>query len=242
MPDGAISKTGEITQVLRDEILRGQYRPGERLPSERDIAARFETSRGTVREAYKKLEQLGIVSIQPGGARVVPVQDCTLDVLGPLLDLNEVPDLRLVDQIFGVGAVLISYAAELAVERGDPTRLSAVEKLLDEVLAAEPDDLAQMHVPRLLGRSFAEASGNLVILLIVNGLKTQFEAPRRRLGLPPKLDPKALQAIAVKLKAAVRGRDAARAGSLMREFVDLRSAEVKDMLASHDHGMNEAVS
>ena len=92
MPDGAISKTGEITQVLRDEILRGQYRPGERLPSERDVAARFETSRGTVREAYKKLEQLGIVSIQPGGARVVPVQDCTLDVLGPLLDLNEVPD------------------------------------------------------------------------------------------------------------------------------------------------------
>ena len=241
MPDGTPSRTEEITQILRDEILRGQYRAGERLPSERDVATRFETSRGTVREAYKKLEQLGIVSIQPRGARVVPVQECTLDVLGPLLDLNDAPDVGLVDEVFGVGAVLISYAAELAVERADATRLAGVETVLDEVLTADPDELVQMHVPKRLGRAFAEASGNLVLLLIVNGLKTQIASPRRRLAAP-NLDPKALRAIASKLKAAVRGRDAKLTGSLMRELVELRRAEARAMLAPRWRDIQEGAS
>ncbi|NCF80731.1 MAG: GntR family transcriptional regulator [Proteobacteria bacterium] len=38
-----------MTTTPRSEILRGQYRPGERLPSERDLAARFEANRGPVR-------------------------------------------------------------------------------------------------------------------------------------------------------------------------------------------------
>ncbi len=56
-----------ISAELRDEILRGRYRPGERLPSERDLAQRFEVHRGAVREALKKLEQLGLAKIEAGG-------------------------------------------------------------------------------------------------------------------------------------------------------------------------------
>ena len=235
MPDGALSRTEEITQVLRDEILRGQYRPGERLPSERDIAARFETSRGTVREAYKKLEQLGIVSIQPGGARVVPVEECTLDVLGPLMQLDDVPDPSLLDATVDVGAVLMRYAAELAVEKGDPARLAKVEGLLDEALAAGPDALAQA---RSLALAFVEASDNLVLLLIVNGLRIQVEEPTARAPM----DPKALREIAGKLKAAVRGRDAALTGALMKELVELRRTQLKAQFGAHGRDMKEAVS
>ena len=237
MPDGTVSRTEEITQVLRDEILRGQYRPGERLPSERDLAVRFETSRGTVREAFKKLEQLGIVSIQPGGARVVPVEECSLDVLGPMLELDTVPDPRLVDQIFGVGAVLVRYAAELAVEKGDPRRLAKVEALLDDVLTADPDELEKTNVPRSLGLAFVEASDDLVLLLIVNGLRTQVEQP---MALPPNMEPNALKGIAGKLKASVRGREAALTGTLITELIELRRAQVEALRAAGE--IKEAVS
>ena len=133
-----LTRTEEITRTLRDDILRGQYRAGERVPSERDLAVRFATSRGTVREALKKLEQLGIASIQPGGARVIPVQECTLDVLGPLLELNEIPDAALMEQVLGVGTLLVGYAAETAVERGDPAALARGEAIIDEIRATEP--------------------------------------------------------------------------------------------------------
>jgi GntR family transcriptional repressor for pyruvate dehydrogenase complex len=83
------SKADEIVAVLRTEILTGQYRAGERLPSERDLAARFCANRGAIREAIKKLEQLGIAAVMPGGIRIVPVEEATLEVLGHLIDLDE---------------------------------------------------------------------------------------------------------------------------------------------------------
>ena len=69
MPHPHPSRTQQIAAELRDEILRGGYRPGDRLPSERDLSQRFEVHRGAVREALKKLEQLGVAVILPGGAK-----------------------------------------------------------------------------------------------------------------------------------------------------------------------------
>ena len=48
------SQDSTIAAELRDAILRGQYRCGERLPSERDLAQRFGVHRSTVREAFSK--------------------------------------------------------------------------------------------------------------------------------------------------------------------------------------------
>lgn len=236
-----LSRTEEITRALRDDILRGQYRAGERVPSERDLAARFATSRGTVREALKKLEQLGIASIQPGGARVVPVQECTLDVLGPLLDLDEIPNAALMEQVLDIGTLLIAFAAETAVERGDTAALARVEATIDEIIAAEPGELPKMRVPRLLGRAFAQASGNLVLLLIINGLRTQLPDPRRVLGGPPRLDPESLKRIAADLKAAVTRRDGAAAGSSMRELMGLMRAAAREALRSHRSKQDETL-
>ena len=61
------SKHDQIAEELILDVLTGSYRPGERLPSERDLAARFEANRGAVREAMKKLEQIGLAEISPGG-------------------------------------------------------------------------------------------------------------------------------------------------------------------------------
>ena len=39
------TRTEDVFSTLRHEVLTGQYRPGERLPSERELALRFETGR-----------------------------------------------------------------------------------------------------------------------------------------------------------------------------------------------------
>ena len=51
-------KHDQIAGSLIQDILSGQYRVSERLPSERDLATRFDANRGAVREAMKKLEQM----------------------------------------------------------------------------------------------------------------------------------------------------------------------------------------
>lgn len=58
---------------LKERILAGQYRPGERLPAERDIAEELDISRTVVREALIMLELQGLVEVRKGsGIYVLP--------------------------------------------------------------------------------------------------------------------------------------------------------------------------
>jgi DNA-binding FadR family transcriptional regulator len=55
-----------IAQALADEILAGRLKPGEQLPSERALAARYGVGRPLVREALRSAEELGLVETRPG--------------------------------------------------------------------------------------------------------------------------------------------------------------------------------
>jgi len=56
----------EVEKQLRASINAGIYKPGDKLPSERELVEQFEVSRVTVRDALKSLQSLGLVSIRRG--------------------------------------------------------------------------------------------------------------------------------------------------------------------------------
>ena len=107
------SRVEKTFEVLRNEILLGQYREGERLPSERDLSARFDVTRSVIRESIKKLEQLGIASVTPGGVRVLPIEEATLEILGPLLDLGEIQKIDLIVQFLEVFGGVLAMSSRL---------------------------------------------------------------------------------------------------------------------------------
>ena len=55
-----------IAAALRDQITSGHYAPGDKLPSERDLATRFHSARNTAREAISILSSEGLVDVQHG--------------------------------------------------------------------------------------------------------------------------------------------------------------------------------
>jgi len=171
------SKHEEIAASLTRDILIGQYRCGERLPSERDLAARFESNRGAVREAMKKLEQLGLASVQPGGARVAPLHEASLDVIGHMLAMGDLPDEDLVDQILQVMQSLITLAAESAVRRASDEEMMEIRERVRAMLRPDHDRISHAQARFELMSAIMEASGNLVCRLIARGLLLQF-APR----------------------------------------------------------------
>jgi len=144
------------------------------MPSERDLAARFETSRGGIREALKKLEQLGIATITPGGVRVVPIEDASLSVLGPLVDLQETPDPALIGHLFEVLGALVSMSARTAMERATDSELEQMQNIVLNLANHVEDSERQHQGWRELATLFAQVNDNLVLRLILNGLKTQF--------------------------------------------------------------------
>ena len=160
----------EIAETLTEEILRGRYRPGDRLPSERDLAARFDANRGAVREAIKKLEQLGLADVQPGGARVVPIEDASLEVLGHLMSLNDIPDIELVEQMMEVMGSLMRVAVQGAVSRASDQEIGQAQTLIRRLQNAELDQQALVETRLQLFRQFMRMSGNLVLILISGSL------------------------------------------------------------------------
>src|SRR4051812_27937090 len=71
VPASRTSVSDHVFAQLRDAILAGDYRPDDSLPSERDLATGFAVNRHAVREALRRLQQLGLVKVAQGGATKV---------------------------------------------------------------------------------------------------------------------------------------------------------------------------
>ena len=80
----------EIARDLCQQIINGQYLAGDRLPAERELAQTLGVHRGSVPEALKKLEQLGLVSTRRGGGTTVQSFDkASLEIVGHMLWKND---------------------------------------------------------------------------------------------------------------------------------------------------------
>jgi DNA-binding FadR family transcriptional regulator len=203
----APSKAEEIIAVLRSEILRGQYRPGERLPSERDLAARFESNRGVIREAIKKLEQLGIVAVAPGGVRVLPVEEATLEVLGYLLELGEIQKPELIGQVLDVLAVMTSLSARSAVVEASDENITEMVQLVEQLVDTVGDKENHTNIWIQFSHKMMSIHGNLVLRLVGNGLRTQFLGNTMNLRFEPDIDITALRQQLIRLRDSIESRD-----------------------------------
>ena len=220
----------EIANILRDEILRQRYRSGDRLPSERDLAARFDASRGAVREALSQLEQLGLINIQPGGARVQSVNSASLAVLGPLLALDDHPDSLLVDQFLQTFSVLTSMTAKNAVNAASSDQLIQLKELVVAIERHCNDFEAMQPLWRELLDAMSTIADNLVVRLISNDLKTQLVDQMMKLGVRPDLKRGSIDKFLATLKVSLNKQDGELAGKAMQNHFEEIRAGVGDAI------------
>lgn len=234
--------SNEIATKLRREILTGQHREGDRLASERDLASRFGASRGAVREALQQLEQLRLIEIQPGGARVKPLAHARIAVLGPLMDLDEVPDPVLVQQFIQTFGALAALTMEQAVLRADAAQLNRLQEYVVE-LGRQNSDLPTIHQKwREFFTYVAELADNLVVQLIRNDLKAQFVEQIVKLGVKPKIQSRVLSRILTALKQGMEERNQERVGCAVRLFFEELSLSVGQAISQIQPDLRQEAS
>jgi DNA-binding FadR family transcriptional regulator len=160
---------------LAAEIRSGAFAPGERLPSERDLARRLEVGRASVREAIGALQLQGVIETRPGsGSFVAP------DALERLPPASALPHDASPADVLEARELIEPAVARLAAERarGDAEcerLLAAMEASSDP---ADPGARAGWNESdRLFHRQIAVMTGNPVLAGIADHIAALMDQP-----------------------------------------------------------------
>jgi GntR family transcriptional regulator, transcriptional repressor for pyruvate dehydrogenase complex len=154
-----------IVAQLRDNILSGQFRAGQKLPPERDLAESLAVNRSTVREALKKLEMLGLVEVRHGdGVYVLNyLETGTLELLPSLITSGGAINVGILKSLLDLRRIILpEVACQAALHRTDED-LAELERVIfrDTGIGLNDRDMA---IYRLIARS----SKNISFLIVLN--------------------------------------------------------------------------
>ena len=162
-----IAKTRAYEQAAEQiaaRIRAGAWRPGDRLPAERDLAAQLGISRGSTREALRVLEAMGWLEIRPGDGTLVRDRRAKQEGV-PAADLLAGLSVEVGD-LWEVRKLLEPGAAYLAAERCDAAELAAIEAVLRRMGAGLPTPQGRADLFRAnpaFHLAVARASGNAML-------------------------------------------------------------------------------
>lgn len=158
----------EIAFRISAMILDGAIAPGSQLPPERELAAQFNVSRPTLREAVHVLEALRLVEVRPGGGTYVSGRPT---VLSPrLLERMLKQDNGLVIELIETRVEFEGRNAELAAMHATAKDLQQIEeclRVMEADVAADRDDFPHDMDFHL---AIAEATQNRVRIFITTSM------------------------------------------------------------------------
>jgi GntR family transcriptional repressor for pyruvate dehydrogenase complex len=120
----------EIVQQIQELVREGQLKPGDRLPTERELAERLRVSRSSVREAIRALELQGLVVSRPGAGTFISAESLEALVYALASTLSE--EKNALADIFEMRRILESQVASLAAERATEEDLRRMHQALSE--------------------------------------------------------------------------------------------------------------
>jgi DNA-binding FadR family transcriptional regulator len=162
----------EICEQVRREMAAGSLRPGDKLPAERELAAKLGVSRAAVREALRSLEIAGVVGLHKGarGGAFILKGDPDL-VTRSIRDMFHLGRISL-DNLTEARTLVMQLAMQLACERIRPTTVAALEKNVDRLTTLPVSGKAseRVAISAEFYRLISQATDNTVLQVIIEAL------------------------------------------------------------------------
>jgi GntR family transcriptional repressor for pyruvate dehydrogenase complex len=179
------SLSDKVTQLLLETILSGQLRPGDRLPSERDLGEQFGVSRTVIREAVRSLQAKGVVEVRSGsGVRVAAVDAARVSESMRLFLHGSMGDVGY-DKVNEVRHTLEVEIAGLAARRASPQDVAELRAVLDRMAAVLDDVEAASLEDVRFHRKIAELTHNELYAVMMDSIgDVLLDIRRATLGTP----------------------------------------------------------
>ena len=170
----------QIVKQIEESILKGELKPGDQLPAERDLAQQFGVSRTAVREAVKTLREKGLVESYSG--RGTFITNGTSQAIKQSLDfMMRIGQQDGLVQLAEVRQILEPEIAALAASRVQEQHLAMMREavaVMDEALR-DPDAYIEADLDFHL--SLAEAAENPIILSLIDSIVGLLREQRLRI-------------------------------------------------------------
>ncbi len=208
-----------IGEEIRTRLATGELSPGDKLPSERELAIQLNVSRNAVREALRMLEMSGVVELQKGAKGGAFIGNGNAEVLAT--GLRDLLNLRgiTIEQLTESRIWLAEIVARVAVERATDEDLARLEANIQEaerryaIGDLEGKLAAQLEFHNILAR----ATRNPVLIVIIASTMELMHHVARMVG--PETNDLALKSRRRFMKH-MRARDAAAAVAEMTDHLE----------------------
>jgi GntR family transcriptional regulator, transcriptional repressor for pyruvate dehydrogenase complex len=171
-----VSVTDVAIEKIKEMIVSGEVRPGDRLPKEADLARRLGLSRNSLREAVRALSLVRILDVRQGdGTYVTSLEsDVLLDAMSFVVDLHQDSGVL---HVLEARRVLEAAAAALAAQHITDEELAELRRLIDAAgECATVEEFVENDLE--FHRKIARASRNPVLASLLDSVSTRTSRAR----------------------------------------------------------------
>lgn len=152
----------EIVTIIQKQIMSGKIVPGDKLPTERELAENFNVNRATVREALRKLENLDLVEIRHGDGLYVKnyLESGNFDLIKAAFNMDGGNEVLI--NILEARRYVVPQMAYLAAQRRTTEDVDELKRIVFK------EDLPMLERDIKVHQTIARATHNLVCTISLN--------------------------------------------------------------------------
>ncbi|PLR69202.1 FadR/GntR family transcriptional regulator [Bacillus sp. UMB0893] len=208
----------QVADNIKKKIQNGEYKAGDKILGERDMAIELSVSRNTVREAYKILEAYGYLTAKHGTGVFVATPEHQIQKMTEAFFVSS-------DQIkdfFSVRKIMEEWTVRWSIENSDTDQFNELEKIIEEAIetAKDPNNFVRLaELDHKFHLTLADNSKNIVLIRIMNYLVDLLSESRMK---SVQIPGRAYQSVQehIKILEAIKKKDIALAQQCMQEHLD----------------------
>lgn len=220
-----------VADRLVTAIALGEFVPGQRLPSERELASTLEVSRTTIREAIQRLAALGYVEVRRGRTGGAFVLEATGPGATEMIRRTLLPEWHNLEDLLDLRELIEPLIARTAAGRHTPKDADAIRAALVGYVDAGDDREASRAADQAVHIAIANATGNPYLASLSGQIRRQIS-----LGFGAEPYSREIRARAVKdhtalAEAVIAGRATSAARIAERHF-RLTESVLRDLVST----------
>jgi GntR family transcriptional repressor for pyruvate dehydrogenase complex len=180
-----IPRTKPVPELILDEITRliteGILKPGDRLPSESELAERFGVGRSSLREAMRALQLLGIIEVIQGKGTFLR----QTHMLPLATDWARLSKMGLISQVMEARQIIEVAIAQLAAERATDEDIAIMRAAIRRAEEAHGDSVISGEASVDFHLALAEATHNEVLALMYKTVRDLYLETARQTQMTP---------------------------------------------------------